>query len=522
MIGYEPAFTALVRTLNQLVDNLLTNGAMPAEGSVVDASVAEGAAIAQAKIAGLVAALAGLDAADDTETSARIAGDDALATAVAARALIADLTAETSARAAGDAARVAIAGHTADSIPAASGGTDLADLAVPASRLVGRKAAGGVAALTVAEVLALLAVYTSAQTDSAIATAIANLVASSPGTLDTLNELAAALGNDPNFATTVTNSIATKLAKASNLSDLLDAAAARTNLGLGTAAVQPVGAFAGPVVVNAYSVPGTYTWNKPAGAVLVDIWCLASGAGGGAGRRGAAGTSRTAGGGGGGSGLSLGTFPANEIPDSLEVVVPAGGAGAPSQTVDDSNGAAGANGGLAYVRVSASTYLIRAGQPAGGGGGGGNGVAGAAGGASQGSFFGGSGGASSATGLVGVIGGGGPGSAGGGSGGGITAGDVVSAGGPGGVCYATLNVNYPAGGTAPGGNGSSPTRVSASSPTPSPGGSGGASSITGPGGNGGNGGPGAGGGGGGASLNGNNSGAGGNGGNGLVVIVTRF
>ena len=40
---------------------------------------------------------------------------------------------------------------------------------------------------------------------------IAQLVASAPTTLDTLNELAAALGDDPNFATTVTNSIATKL-----------------------------------------------------------------------------------------------------------------------------------------------------------------------------------------------------------------------------------------------------------------------------------------------------------------------
>jgi hypothetical protein len=63
-------------------------------------------------------------------------------------------------------------------------------------------------------------------------TAIANLVDSSPSTLDTLNELAAALGNDPNFATTITTSIGTKLAKASNLSDLTDAATARTNLGL--------------------------------------------------------------------------------------------------------------------------------------------------------------------------------------------------------------------------------------------------------------------------------------------------
>ena len=40
---------------------------------------------------------------------------------------------------------------------------------------------------------------------------VANLVDSSPGTLDTLNELAAALGDDPNFSTTITNSIATKL-----------------------------------------------------------------------------------------------------------------------------------------------------------------------------------------------------------------------------------------------------------------------------------------------------------------------
>ncbi|WP_176218417.1 gp53-like domain-containing protein [Chromobacterium haemolyticum] len=40
--------------------------------------------------------------------------------------------------------------------------------------------------------------------------AIAALVASSPAALDTLNELAAALGNDPNFATTITNALALK------------------------------------------------------------------------------------------------------------------------------------------------------------------------------------------------------------------------------------------------------------------------------------------------------------------------
>lgn len=40
--------------------------------------------------------------------------------------------------------------------------------------------------------------------------AISSLVDNSPGTLDTLNELAAALGDDPNFATTVTNNIAAR------------------------------------------------------------------------------------------------------------------------------------------------------------------------------------------------------------------------------------------------------------------------------------------------------------------------
>lgn len=62
--------------------------------------------------------------------------------------------------------------------------------------------------------------------------AISGLVNGAPEALDTLNELAAALGNDANLSTTLTNAIGDKLAKASNLSDLTDASAARTNLGL--------------------------------------------------------------------------------------------------------------------------------------------------------------------------------------------------------------------------------------------------------------------------------------------------
>jgi hypothetical protein len=47
-------------------------------------------------------------------------------------------------------------------------------------------------------------------TQTYVTTAISNLVASAPSTLDTLNELATALGNDANFATTVATSIGTK------------------------------------------------------------------------------------------------------------------------------------------------------------------------------------------------------------------------------------------------------------------------------------------------------------------------
>lgn len=47
-------------------------------------------------------------------------------------------------------------------------------------------------------------------TQADIAAAIAALVDSSPTTLDTLNELAAALGDDPNFATTIMNALALK------------------------------------------------------------------------------------------------------------------------------------------------------------------------------------------------------------------------------------------------------------------------------------------------------------------------
>ena len=52
---------------------------------------------------------------------------------------------------------------------------------------------------------------TKIATTAFVETAISNLIDSSPGALNTLNELAAAIGDDANFSTTITNSIATKL-----------------------------------------------------------------------------------------------------------------------------------------------------------------------------------------------------------------------------------------------------------------------------------------------------------------------
>lgn len=55
---------------------------------------------------------------------------------------------------------------------------------------------------------------TDAATKAYVDSQVSSLVDAAPGALDTLNELAAAINDDANFSTTVTNSIATKVAKA--------------------------------------------------------------------------------------------------------------------------------------------------------------------------------------------------------------------------------------------------------------------------------------------------------------------
>jgi hypothetical protein len=89
--------------------------------------------------------------------------------------------------------------------------------------LFGRKTTGTGKAeeLTPSDVRALLSVYTISQTDAAISTAVNALVGGAPGLLDTLDELSAALGDDANFASTVTTALAGKV-DSSSLNESID------------------------------------------------------------------------------------------------------------------------------------------------------------------------------------------------------------------------------------------------------------------------------------------------------------
>ncbi|EDV0343370.1 phage tail protein [Salmonella enterica subsp. enterica serovar Minnesota] len=82
---------------------------------------------------------------------------------------------------------------------------------------------------------------TQLATTAFVKAAITALIDSSPAAMDTLNELAAALNDDPNFAATMTAELSKKMDKASNGADIPDIAAFLNNLQLGGAAKRDVG-----------------------------------------------------------------------------------------------------------------------------------------------------------------------------------------------------------------------------------------------------------------------------------------
>lgn len=177
------------------------------------------------------------------ETAARLAADAALTSAVAA---------ESATRAGADstiAAAAAAAQATANAALPRAGGTMTGALILP----------GDPAGLLEAAPRQ----YVLAQ----ITAAIDAVVNGAPGALDTLKELADKLTGDEG---SLIASLAAKADKAANLADLADAVAARSNLGLGSAAVHPstdFGTSAQGALADALSGVPTYLASGSAAAL---------------------------------------------------------------------------------------------------------------------------------------------------------------------------------------------------------------------------------------------------------------
>ena len=187
----------------KIADGAVTSGKI-ANGTIVDADVSASAAIATSKISGLDTAL-GLRA---PLASPTFTGTVTLPAGTITSGMILDGTivdADVSATAA--IAQSKISGLTTDlsnKLASATAASTYAPLASPA--LTGVPTAPTAAANTNS---------TQVATTAFVGTAVADLVASAPAALNTLNELATALGNDASFSTTITNALAAKAPLAS-------------------------------------------------------------------------------------------------------------------------------------------------------------------------------------------------------------------------------------------------------------------------------------------------------------------
>lgn len=100
-------------------------------------------------------------------------------------------------------------------------GTDLSALqtsdktslpaAINAVLVIAQNAANAAGASIDDTITSLTKTWSSDKTDKSIKAAVAALVNSAPETLDQINELATALGNDPAFATTIANALAQRV-----------------------------------------------------------------------------------------------------------------------------------------------------------------------------------------------------------------------------------------------------------------------------------------------------------------------
>ena len=112
------------------------------------------------------------------------------------------------------AGRTAIGAGTSNLAIGTTGSTAKAGNYAPAAADISDATTAGRALLTAANVGAqrtALDVYTKSEVDSAAAAAAAGVVDAAPGALDTLNELAAALADDPNFATNTATALGNRV-----------------------------------------------------------------------------------------------------------------------------------------------------------------------------------------------------------------------------------------------------------------------------------------------------------------------
>lgn len=181
--------------------------------------------------------------------------------------------------------------------------------------------------------------------------AIAALVASSPEALDTLNELAAALGNDPNFATTMTNALAGKQPLDNTLTALSGKSVAAL---LEYLRLVDENGYAGRMVkISTFTTSGVFT--KSEGAKFALVRAVGGGGGGG----GTAGVSnQQAVGAAGESGGYIEAWIDLASVTSLPVTIGSAGAG----------GAAGANFGSSGGTTSLGTLVTCPGGNGGPGG----------------------------------------------------------------------------------------------------------------------------------------------------------
>ena len=279
--------------------------------------------------------------------------------------------------------------------------------------------------------------------NTASAAAVTYLVDSAPATLDTLNELAAALGDDANFASTVTTSLGNKLdissasttylSKNEASSTYLTSASMQTVpvyvMNSGSSAQRPVSPTAGMFRFNTTSGypewydPNTSSWlNFYQGRSTTIEYLVIAGGGGGAG----AGYRNTRGGGGGAGGYLTGT---GTLAINTSYLVTVGAGGAAGNAGLSSNASSGLNSVFSTLTAvgggAGGAYDSFASEPGGSGGGGGSSSPGENGNV-DGSGFGGDGGSGTVSTITGFSvtraggggGGGGSGTGGAGSGGG--------------------------------------------------------------------------------------------------------